>query len=209
MKASWLKDVAIGRLTVDVIDPEQAVSMLAEMGGGYNVAALIELLEVDSLAPFCARALKGLTKIYDAFERIAELAKTNSHAKEVIVSWANAEWFTGSTELPESLELAVYKVDGEINTDDFSPGNQAQSRADIPLHATFFGISRFPDGVDTIARFRCNNKQVAFAGDVVGTGSSRKSAVNSLLWHTGEDIPSVPNNKTGGVVFGGAMAPIF
>ncbi|MCP4339387.1 MAG: bifunctional aconitate hydratase 2/2-methylisocitrate dehydratase [Desulfobulbaceae bacterium] len=209
VKASWLKDVAIGRLSVDVIDPEQAVSMLAEMGGGYNVAALVELLEVDSLASFCARALKRLTKIYDAFERIAELAKANSHAKEVIVSWANAEWFTESTQLPESLELVIYKVDGEINTDDFSPGNQAQSRADIPLHATFFGISRFPDGIETIARYRSNNKQVAFAGDVVGTGSSRKSAVNSLLWHTGEDIPYVPNKKIGGVVFGGTMAPIF
>jgi aconitate hydratase 2/2-methylisocitrate dehydratase len=209
VKASWLRDVAIGRLMVDVIDPEQAVSMLAEMGGGYNVEALVELLAVDSLASFCARALKGLTKIYDAFERITELAKTNPYAKEVIVSWANAEWFTGSTQLPDSLELVIYKVDGEINTDDFSPGNQAQSRADIPLHATFFGSSRFPDGIETIAGYRGNNKQVAFAGDVVGTGSSRKSAVNSLLWHTGEDIPFVPNKKIGGVVFGGTMAPIF
>jgi aconitate hydratase 2/2-methylisocitrate dehydratase len=107
------------------------------------------------------------------------------------------------------LELTIYKVDGEINTDDFSPGNQAQSRADIPLHATFFGSSRFPEGIQTIARFRSSKKQVAFAGDVVGTGSSRKSAVNSLLWHTGEDIPFVPNKKTGGVVLGGTMAPIF
>jgi aconitate hydratase 2/2-methylisocitrate dehydratase len=209
VKAGWLKEVAIGRVMVDSLNPEQAIAMLSQMGGGYNVEALVELLAVESLAPFSAGALKRLTKIYDGFERVAELAKTNSQAKEVIVSWAKAEWFTESTPLPESLELTIYKVDGEINTDDFSPGNQAQSRADIPLHATFFGISRFPEGIQTIARFRSSKKQVAFAGDVVGTGSSRKSAVNSLLWHTGEDIPFVPNKKTGGVVLGGTMAPIF
>jgi aconitate hydratase 2/2-methylisocitrate dehydratase len=209
VKAGWLKEVAIGRVMVDSLNPEQAIAMLSQMGGGYNVEALVELLAVESLAPFSAGALKRLTKIYDGFERVAELAKTNSQAKEVIVSWAKAEWFTESTPLPESLELTIYKVDGEINTDDFSPGNQAQSRADIPLHATFFGSSRFPEGIQTIARFRSSKKQVAFAGDVVGTGSSRKSAVNSLLWHTGEDIPFVPNKKTGGVVLGGTMAPIF
>lgn len=209
VKAGWLKDVALGQVTVDLIEPEQAVSMLGQMGGGYNVEVLVELLAVESLAPFSASALKRLTKIYDSFDRIAELAKTNPQAKDVIVSWAKAEWFTDSTPLPESIELTIYKVDGEINTDDFSPGNQAQSRADIPLHATFFGNSRFPDGIETIAGFRSSNKQVAFAGDVVGTGSSRKSAVNSLLWHTGEDIPFVPNKKTGGVVLGGTMAPIF
>jgi aconitate hydratase 2/2-methylisocitrate dehydratase len=209
VKAGWLKEVASGRVTVDSLNPQQAIAMLSQMGGGYNVEALVELLAVDSLAPFSAGALKRLTKIYDGFERVAELAKTNSQAKEVIVSWAKAEWFTESSPLPESLELTIYKVDGEINTDDFSPGNQAQSRADIPLHATFFGSSRFPEGIQTIARFRSSNKQVAFAGDVVGTGSSRKSAVNSLLWHTGEDIPFVPNKKSGGVVLGGTMAPIF
>ncbi len=209
VKASWLKDVAIGRVTVNDIDPEQSIKSLSQMGGGYNVEALVELLDVESLAPFSAAALKRLTKIYDGFDRIAELAKTNPQAKEVILSWAKAEWFTLSKPLPESLSLTIYKVDGEINTDDFSPGNQAQSRADIPLHATFFGTSRFPDGIETIARFRKDKKQVAFAGDVVGTGSSRKSAVNSLLWHTGDDIPFVPNKKTGGVVLGGTMAPIF
>jgi len=209
VKARWLKNVAIGRVKVDVLDPELAISMLAQMGGGYNVTALIELLEVESLAPYSAKALKGLTKIYDGFDRVAELAKTMSEAKDVLVSWAKAEWFTHSAPLPEFLSLSIYKVEGEINTDDFSPGNQAQSRADIPLHATFFGKTRFSDGIETIAGFRSSNKLVAFAGDVVGTGSSRKSAVNSLLWHTGEDIPFVPNKKTGGVVFGGTMAPIF
>jgi len=209
VKAEWLKRVAIGLVKVELIDPEKAIAMLAQMGGGYNVEALIELLDTQSLAPFCATALKGLTKVYDGFDRVAKLAKTNGSAAEVILSWAKAEWFTLAPPLAESLQLTVYKVDGEINTDDFSPGNQAQSRADIPLHATFFGISRFPDGLATIAGFREENKRVAFAGDVVGTGSSRKSAVNSLLWHTGEEIPFVPNKKTGGVVLGGTMAPIF
>jgi len=209
VKASWLKEVAMGQVKVDGLTPERAIAMLAGMGGGYNVEVLIEMLATESVAPFCAGALKSLIKIYDGFDRIAELAKTNSQARQVIESWAKAEWFTGAAPLPETLELTIYKVDGEINTDDFSPGNQAQSRADIPLHATFFGASRFPDGIKTIADFRSEHKQVAFAGDVVGTGSSRKSAVNSLLWHTGNEIPFVPNKKTGGVVLGGTIAPIF
>ncbi len=209
VKAGWLKEVALGLVTVESLKPEQAVAMLAHMGGGYNVEVLIELLENETLAVGSAGALKGLTKIYDGFSRVAELAGTNPHAKEVLISWAEAEWFTGSRPLPESLALKIYKVDGEINTDDFSPGNQAQSRADIPLHATFFGVTRFPEGIETISRFKNDNHQVVFAGDVVGTGSSRKSAVNSLLWHTGDDIPHVPNKRTGGLVFGASMAPIF
>lgn len=209
VKASWLKEVALGTIVVDFLNPEQAILMLSQMGGGYNVDALVALLDVERLAVFSAEALKGLTKIYDGFARVATLATSNPQAKEVIESWAKAEWFTESEPLPESMVLKVYKVDGEVNTDDFSPGNQAQSRADIPLHATFFGGKRFPDGIETISTFRKGNYQVAFAGDVVGTGSSRKSAVNSLLWHTGEDIPYVPSKRTGGVVLGGTIAPIF
>ncbi len=209
VKAKWLHDVALGRVTVAILSPEQAVAMLGAMGGGYNVSALIELLEVESLAACTAEALKGLIKIYSGFDRVAELAKTNSHAREVIASWANAGWFTSSPPIPDFLEFKIYKVNGEINTDDFSPGNQAQSRADIPLHATFFGSKRFPDGIATIAGWRANHHHVAFAGDVVGTGSSRKSAINSLLWHTGADLPTVPNKRTGGIVFGGTIAPIF
>jgi len=209
VKASWLGEVAFGRVVVDILDAEQAISMLAQMGGGYNVDALIALLEANDLVVFSAEAMKGLIKIYDGFDKVARLAKTNSHAREVIISWAKAEWFTEATPLPDSVGLKIYKVDGEINTDDFSPGNQAQSRADIPLHANFFGGKRFSDGIETIAQFRADNHQVAFAGDVVGTGSSRKSAVNSLLWHTGENIPYVPNKRIGGVVFGGTIAPIF
>ena len=209
VKAGWLHDVAMGRVQVALLDPQQAVALLGSMGGGYNVAALIELLQVEHLAAAAALALKGLIKIYSGFERVAELAKTNRHAMDVIISWAGAEWFTTAPPLPESLVLKIYKVDGEINTDDFSPGSQAQSRADIPLHATFFGYKRFPDGIATIAGWRAANHQVAFAGDVVGTGSSRKSAVNSLLWHTGRDLPEVPNKRIGGLVFGTTIAPIF
>jgi aconitate hydratase 2 / 2-methylisocitrate dehydratase len=209
VKAKWLHEVALGRVRVAILCPEQAIALLRAMGGGYNVSVLIELLEVEHLAACSAEVLKGLIKIYSGFERVAELAKTNRYAREVVVSWANAHWFTSLPTLPESLELKIYKVDGEINTDDFSPGNQAQSRADIPLHATFFGNKRFPDGITTIAGWRADSHQVAFAGDVVGTGSSRKSAVNSLLWHTGVDLPHVPNKRTGGVVFGGTIAPIF
>ena len=209
VKAKWLHDVALGRIRVAILTPEQAIAMLGAMGGGYNVSALIELLAVEHLAACSALALKGLIKIYSGFERVADLAKTNRHALEVIDSWAAAEWYTSSSSLPDTMVLKIYKVDGEINTDDFSPGSQAQSRADIPLHATFFGSKRFPDGIATIAALRADNHQVAFAGDVVGTGSSRKSAVNSLLWHTGTDLPQVPNKRTGGVVFGGSIAPIF
>ncbi|MBW2684130.1 MAG: bifunctional aconitate hydratase 2/2-methylisocitrate dehydratase, partial [Deltaproteobacteria bacterium] len=188
--------------------PEKAVAMLGRMGGGYNVSALIRLLQGD-LAEAAARGLKQTIKVYESFDEIVKLAESNSWAKEVLQSWARAEWFDNGLTLPEKIKFTVYKVEGEINTDDFSPGNQAQSRADIPLHANFFGYKRFPDGIEKIADFRKQGKNVAFAGDVVGTGSSRKSAINSLLWHIGDDISSIPNKRRGGVVLGGAIAPIF
>lgn len=209
VKSGWLREVALGLKVVDKIPPSLAVEILSQMGGGYNVAALIELLQVDERASEAAQALKKLTKIYDGFDTVANLAGSNDHAREVLGSWARAEWFTLSPALPATIEFKVYKVEGEINTDDFSPGNQAQSRADIPLHATFFGGTRFPEGIRTIADFREQGTKVAFAGDVVGTGSSRKSAVNSLLWHIGEDIPQVPNKRINGVVLGSIIAPIF
>ncbi len=208
-KAQWLKEVAFGRKKVENCPRKKAVELLGQMGGGYNVEILIELLTEDSMAEHAATALKPLIKIYDGFTQVTTLAKNNSFAREVLESWARAEWFTAREEIPEEITLTIYKVDGEINTDDFSPGNQAQSRDDIPMHATFFGATRFPDGIETIAKFRAEGRQVGFAGDVVGTGSSRKSAVNSLLWHTGEDIQGVPNKRTGSVIFGGIIAPIF
>ncbi len=209
VKAAWLKKVAKGEVKVENVSPLTAVEQLSLMGGGYNVEALIELLEMDHLAESCAKAMKGLIKVYDGFDKIAALTEKNDKAKEIIESWAKAEWFTNAPPLPETVALKIFKVEGEINTDDFSPGNQAQSRADIPLHATFFGLKRFPEGIATIANYREDNNSVAFAGDVVGTGSSRKSAVNSLLWHIGDDIVGVPNKKIGGVVLGGIIAPIF
>jgi len=209
VKAAWLEKVALGEITLPLLSPAEAIAMLGEMGGGYNVAALVRLLSVDGAAAEAAAALKKLIKVYESFDRVAELAETNRFAQEVIASWAAAEWFTGSPPVPEKMVLTVFKVDGEINTDDFSPGNQAQSRADIPLHATFFGVTRFPGGVETIRSMRAAGQSVAFAGDVVGTGSSRKSAINSMAWHIGEDIPRTPNKRRGGVVLGTTIAPIF
>jgi aconitate hydratase 2/2-methylisocitrate dehydratase len=209
VKAAWLEEVAVGAVRVKGFTPEAAIAMLAQMGGGYNVAALIRLLGDEQLAPAAADGLRHLTKIYEAFDEVVRLAEHSPAARSVLESWAAAEWFTAAAEVPERIVCTVYKVDGEINTDDFSPGNQAQSRADIPLHATFFGRSRFPDGLAAIAAFRREGKTVAFAGDVVGTGSSRKSAINSLSWLIGADIPHVPNKRSGGIVLGGIIAPIF
>lgn len=207
-KAFWLEEVAFGRRSAVAVSPKKAVEMLGVMEGGYNVAALIRLLDTE-LADIAASGLKRTIKVYEAFDQVTALAEDNIHAMAVLESWAAADWFFAEKSLPEKIEFTVYKVEGEINTDDFSPGNQAQSRADIPLHATFFGKTRFPDGIDTILKFRGRKRKVAFAGDVVGTGSSRKSAINSLVWHIGEDMDYIPNKRTGGIVLGGIIAPIF
>lgn len=209
IKAGWLESVAAGTLKTKALGPKEAVAMLGNMGGGYNVAALLRLLANKDAGALAAEALKGIIKVYEAFDQVVQLAAVNPHAQEVLKSWAKAEWFTQSAALPAQMDLQVYKVDGEINTDDLSPGNQAQSRADIPLHATFFGYKRFPGGVDALARLRQSGVKIAFAGDVMGTGSSRKSAINSLAWHIGEDMPGSPNKRRGGVVLGKAIAPIF
>jgi aconitate hydratase 2 / 2-methylisocitrate dehydratase len=210
IKAQWLGEVARGKKNCSGLSPREATRMLGTMGGGYNVRELLALLNSEQpLAAAAATALKNLTKVYEAFDEIAALAPGSPAAAEVLESWARAEWLLAAPELPAQLTLTVYKVDGEINTDDFSPGNQAQSRADIPLHARFFGAKRFPDGITTIAGFRAEGHQVAFAGDVVGTGSSRKSAINSLAWHIGRDIEATPNKRRGGIVLGTTIAPIF
>ena len=157
-----------------------------------------------------AKALSGMTLVYDAFDEVAALAKAkNAAAAKVMKSWAEAEWFTNRKGVPDTIKVKVYKVDGEINTDDFSPAGDAWSRPDIPLHSLAMGKTRFKDGLATIAKFRKEGYQVAFVGDVVGTGSSRKSACNSVLWAIGDDIPCVPNKKTAGVIIGGVIAPIF
>jgi aconitate hydratase 2/2-methylisocitrate dehydratase len=209
VKANWLAKVVRGEVKSPVVSKEDAIFMLGTMIGGYNVAPLVEALKDPSLAKSAANALKNVILVYGAFDEVAELSKTNQYAKEVIESWANGEWFTSRPDLPKEIKLKVYKVDGEINTDDFSPAKHAFSRPDIPLHALAMGETRFPGGIQEIAKFRSEGYQVAFVGDVVGTGSSRKSACNSLMWHIGEDIPFVPNKRRGGIVIGGLIAPIF
>lgn len=209
VKAEWLSKVAAGVVQSPAVSREEAVRLLGTMLGGYNVGPLVSLLEDKVLAKGAAQALKNTTLVYGAFETIVQLSRKNSAAKDVLESWARGDWFLSRPELAETIVLQVYKVDGEINTDDFSPAKQASTRPDIPLHALSMGGTRFPEGVGTIARFRAEGHRVAFAGDVVGTGSSRKSATNSLMWHIGDDIPFVPNKRRGGVVLGGLIAPIF
>jgi aconitate hydratase 2/2-methylisocitrate dehydratase len=210
VKADFLADIVSGALNSPLVDAKAAIKLLGAMIGGYNVAPLVAALTDGKLADEAAKALSGITLVYDAFDEVAALAKAkNAAAVKVLKSWAEAEWFTSRKGAPEKIRLKVFKVDGEINTDDFSPAGDAWSRPDIPLHALAMGKTRFKGGLDTIARFRKEGFQVAFVGDVVGTGSSRKSACNSVLWHIGEEIPCVPNKKTAGVIIGGVIAPIF
>ncbi|UOD35804.1 bifunctional aconitate hydratase 2/2-methylisocitrate dehydratase [Deferribacteraceae bacterium V6Fe1] len=209
VKAEWLNKVAKGEVKSPVVSKKDAIFMLGTMLGGYNVQYLVEFLTDSELAEEAAKGLKNTILVYDAFDKVAELSKTNKFAKEVLESWANAEWFTSKEPLADEIKVVVYKVDGEINTDDFSPAKHAWSRPDIPLHALAMGETRFPGGNEKIAEFRKQGHKVAFVGDVVGTGSSRKSACNSVMWHIGDDIPFVPNKRRGGVILGGLIAPIF
>ena len=209
IKSEWLYSVAKGIKKSPVIDREEAVAMLGSMLGGYNVKMLIELLEDNICAAWSFEALKNILLIYDAFDEIVDLAKHNNYAKGIIKSWGDSEWFTSRPPFPGSFKVKIFKVDGEINTDDLSPAKDAWSRPDIPLHALSMGEKKFSGGLATIARFREEGYKVAFVGDIVGTGSSRKSATNSLLWHVGDDIPYLPNKRRAGVVIGGTIAPIF
>lgn len=209
VKAGWLTEIAFGKRKSPLVSPEKAVFLLGTMIGGYNVEPLVAMLEKPELAGAAAAALKNIILVYGAYDKVASLAKINKQAEEVMESWARGEWFLSRPGLPEEMELKVYKVDGEINTDDFSPAKYAWSRPDIPLHALSMGETRFPGGLEIIKKFREEGFKIAFVGDVVGTGSSRKSACNSLMWHIGEDIPYIPNKRRGGVVIGGLIAPIF
>ncbi|MDD8019719.1 MAG: bifunctional aconitate hydratase 2/2-methylisocitrate dehydratase [Acidobacteriota bacterium] len=209
IKASWLEEVALKKRQSPVIKPLQAVFLLGTMLGGYNVEPLVAFLQDELLAEEAAKALGKIILVYGAYDKIISRQKASSYAKKVLASWAGAEWFHSRPAFPEKMVLKVFKVDGEINTDDFSPARYAWSRPDIPLHAMTMGETRFPGGIETIRKFREEGYKVAFVGDVVGTGSSRKSACNSLMWHIGEDIPYVPNKRRGGVVIGGLIAPIF
>ncbi|RJP84213.1 MAG: bifunctional aconitate hydratase 2/2-methylisocitrate dehydratase [Desulfobacteraceae bacterium] len=210
VKAAFLEQIARGEKITSLISPEQAVFLLSTMGGGYNINPLIRLLDHDSLASHAAQGLSGAILIFDAFDEVFAKSKTNPFARKVIDAWASAKWFTEKPRLPEELTVTVFKVNGEINTDDFSPAGEAWSRPDIPLHALCMLKSRVPDSpVKAIAQLKQKNHPIAFVGDVVGTGSSRKSASNSVIWHIGEDIPYIPNKRRGGVVLGNAIAPIF
>jgi len=209
VKAAWLASVAKGKVKSPAVSRGDAVRMLGTMLGGYNVEPLVEALSDNDMAPAAAEALKKIVLVYGHLETIVKLAGTNPWAKAVLEAWAKGEWFLSRPEFPTKVVLKVFKVDGEINTDDFSPAGHAPTRPDIPLHAQSMGQTRFPGGNDVIKKFREEGHRVAFVGDVVGTGSSRKSACNSLMWHIGEDIPFVPNKRREGVVIGGLVAPIF
>jgi aconitate hydratase 2/2-methylisocitrate dehydratase len=211
VKASWLLAVAKGEAASPLVGPVQAVRLLATMIGGYNVGALIDLLSSSDPA-IAEAAAEGLSKtllVYDAYNDVLELADSNAYAKRVVDSWAAAEWFTAKPELPAEITVTVFKVEGETNTDDLSPATHATTRPDIPLHAQAMLETRMPGGLALIAQLKQKGHPVAYVGDVVGTGSSRKSAINSVLWHTGTDIPHVPNKRSGGVILGGKIAPIF
>jgi aconitate hydratase 2 / 2-methylisocitrate dehydratase len=209
VKAGFLTAIAKGETTSPLISPIQAVELLGTMVGGYNVQSLIELLQLEPIASYAANALSKILLVYDAFHDVLELSQTNPYAKQVINSWAEAEWFTVRPEVPQAITVTVFKVPGETNTDDLSPAQHATTRPDIPLHALAMLESRQPGSLETIAELKKKGHPVAYVGDVVGTGSSRKSAINSVLWHMGNDIPFVPNKRAGGYILGGAIAPIF
>jgi aconitate hydratase 2/2-methylisocitrate dehydratase len=208
VKASFLTAIAKQEITSPLISPITAVELLGTMVGGYNVQSLIDLLS-SSVAENAATALSKILLVYDAFNDVLELSKTNKYAKRVVDSWAAAEWFTTRPTLPEAITVTVFKVPGETNTDDLSPATHATTRPDIPLHALAMLETRQPGSLETIADLKKKGYPVAYVGDVVGTGSSRKSAINSVLWHLGNDIPFVPNKRAGGYVLGSAIAPIF
>ncbi len=209
VKAGWLAAVAKGTIASPAVSRDHAVRILGTMLGGFNVGPLVEALSDKAVAAAAAEALKKIVLVYGHIETIVEMSGTNPFARSVLASWAAAEWFLSRPAFPETVVLKVFKVDGEINTDDFSPAGHAPTRPDIPLHAQSMGEKRFPGGNEVMKRFREEGHRVAFVADVVGTGSSRKSACNSLMWHIGEDIPFVPNKRRAGVVIGGLIAPIF
>lgn len=222
VKASYLAAVAFGKEPCALITPARATELLGTMLGGYNIHPLVELLDNAELGGIAAEALKHTLLMFDAFHDVEEKAKAgNAHAKAVLQSWAEAEWFTSRPEVPESMTITVFKVPGETNTDDLSPAPDATTRPDIPLHGLAM-LKNKRDGapfepeedgkrgpIKLIQDLKEKGHLVAYVGDVVGTGSSRKSATNSVLWWTGEDIPYIPNKRFGGVCLGSKIAPIF
>ncbi|GAB5380931.1 MAG: bifunctional aconitate hydratase 2/2-methylisocitrate dehydratase [Aliiglaciecola sp.] len=220
VKAGFLAAIVNGEATSPLISKDAAIQLLGNMHGGYNIVTLVEALDNEELAELAAEELKHTLLMFDAFHDVEEKAKAgNQYAKDVMQSWADAEWFTQRPNLEEKITLSVFKVTGETNTDDLSPAPDAWSRPDIPLHArAMYKMTR--DGLEPekhgevgpmsqIDAIKAKGYPVAFVGDVVGTGSSRKSATNSVLWFFGDDMPGVPNKRGGGICIGGKVAPIF
>ncbi len=220
VKAGFLAAITKGEAESPLIDKAKAVELLGTMLGGYNIAPLIESLDDDELAPIAVKALSRTLLMFDAFHDVKEKADAgNEYAKTIVQSWADGEWFTSKDKLPEKVTVTVFKVTGETNTDDLSPAPDAWSRPDIPLHALAM-LKMARDGIEPdkagevgpiklIEELKSKGHPLAYVGDVVGTGSSRKSATNSVLWHMGDDIPFVPNKRDGGYCLGGKIAPIF
>ncbi len=208
-KAKLLRKIALREKSSKIVSPQDAVRMLGTMKGGYNLETLIELLENEELGEEAVHTLSNTILIFGFFDRIKELARINQKAKKVLESWARAEWLTNEPGFPKTQKATVFKVPGEVNTDDLSPAKHAGTRADIPLHALTMLESRHPGALLEIKELRKKGHPITFAADVVGTGSSRKSAMNSLLWWIGRDVPGVPNKHNGGVILGSQIAPIF
>ena len=212
VKAAFLADISQKKIKCELISPKDATFYLGTMLGGYNVEPLINLIDDQECGDIAVEALSKTLLIFDSFNDIAEMSSKSNNAKKILNSWAEAEWFLSKPEIPDLIKTTVFKVPGETNTDDLSPAPDAWSRPDIPLHALAMykmpreGISK---PIETINKLKEKGFPVALVGDVVGTGSSRKSATNSVLWHMGEEIPFIPNKKTGGICIGGKIAPIF
>ncbi|MCP4767414.1 MAG: aconitate hydratase B, partial [Gammaproteobacteria bacterium] len=214
VKAGFLAAVSRGEASTPLIDKVRAVEILGTMLGGYNIEALIACLDDDETAAAAVTALSGTLLVFDAFHDVVDKSEAgNAHARQVLESWANAEWFTSKPPLADKITVTVFKVPGETNTDDLSPAQDAWSRPDIPLHANAMlknpreGLTDKP--LEKISELEALGHPLAYVGDVVGTGSSRKSATNSVLWHMGDDIPNIPNKRNGGYCFGSKIAPIF
>lgn len=212
VKAEFLNEIINHNLNCPLIDKSTAIKMLEPMLGGYSVIVLIACLHSndENIQSQAANVLKNTIFVHDYFNDVAKLAKEgNKYAKSVLESWADASWFKSRPDIPEKIEAVVFKVPGETNTDDLSPAGDAFTRSDIPLHANAMLIKRQPGSIEKIAELKKTGREVVYVGDVVGTGSSRKSATNSIQWHIGRDIPGIPNKKTGGVILGSIIAPIF
>ncbi len=212
VKAAFLNAIVQGDTICHAIDKVYAIRILGKMLGGFNVGPLIEALKSAhvEIAQAATDELKNTILVYDSFNEVKDLMdQGNSFAKELIESWAKAQWFTNKPAMEEEITVTVYKIPGETNTDDLSPASEAFTRADIPLHANSMLINRMDNPLDTMKELKAKGYPLAYVGDVVGTGSSRKSGINSVQWHMGEDIPGIPNKRTGGIVIGDIIAPIF